>query len=163
MTIEEYRKRFDNPSLALDLLRIYLGIALFVRGAEFMSRPDILQSYIAKSEQWFVPIVIGHFVIAAHVAGGLLLALGLATRAAAIAQIPVLMGAVFLVHWKEGLLTAGQSLELSGLVLAMLAVIAVFGPGHFSVDYELERRAAERDAANSVPPLPDSTEANVHP
>jgi putative oxidoreductase len=73
--------------------------------------------------------------MAAHLAGGALLALGLITRTAAIVQIPALIGAVFFVHLREGLFRTGQSLELSSLVLFLLCVFAVFGGGRLSLDH----------------------------
>jgi len=131
-----------RPSLGFDLLRIYLGVALFVRGALFVSNPARAQALIEQSGDWFMPMLLAHFVGAAHLAGGLLLAIGLATRLAAAAQIPVLVGAVFFVHWRDGLLNPSQSLELAGLVLAMLICYALCGAGAVSVDALLHRGAS---------------------
>ena len=50
-------------------------------------------------------------------------------------QIPILLGAVFMVHRSEGFLTSGQSLEFSSLVLFLLAVFLVGGAGRLSLDY----------------------------
>jgi uncharacterized membrane protein YphA (DoxX/SURF4 family) len=112
---------------------------LFVRGATFIARPEALFEYMERSQLWVIPLVVAHYVVAAHIVGGVLLALGLATRVAAFAQVPILLGAVFLVHWRDGLLNAGQSLELSVLVLALLLVIGVFGAGEHSLDHRLSR------------------------
>lgn len=142
-----------SPVFGLDLLRIYLGIALFVRGAMFISRPDALMSYMQRTGQWFMPLVISHYVVAAHVAGGLLLMLGLCTRLAALAQAPILLGAVLYVHWREGLLSAGQSLELSALVFAMLVVFGACGAGELSLDHLLAKGAGAHPAGSpSLPP-----------
>jgi putative oxidoreductase len=148
MSIGDLEKKLENrPALGLDLLRIYIGIALFVRGATYVAHPEALVEYMKDSELWVTPLVISHYVVAAHVVGGILLALGLATRAAAIAQLPVLIGAVFVVHWREGLLSAGQSLELSALVLALLLVISVFGAGEFSLDHVLAKSLRANQSA----------------
>ena len=61
--------------------------------------------------------------------------MGLLTRLAALVQIPVLTGAVFVVHLREGLASPEQSLELAGLVLFLLLVVFAFGPGKLSLDY----------------------------
>ena len=137
--LNEYRE------IGFDLLRIYLGLGLCVRGALFIAHPDALLAMIARSGDWFWPAAIAHYVIAAHLVGGLLLALGLYTRLAAAAQIPVLAGAVFVTHWSEGLLSGGQSLEFSGLVFFMLIVFAVFGDGSLSLDARLRRQPSEPD------------------
>lgn len=131
----------DDPSLGFSILRIYLGLGLLVRGAMFVSRPEVLLGYLKSSDQWFIPLAVSHYVAAAHLCGGILLALGLGTRIAAVLQVPALLGAVFFVHFGEGLLSAGQSLEFSGLVLAMLVVYSVFGGGKLSLDAVLEPRA----------------------
>jgi uncharacterized membrane protein YphA (DoxX/SURF4 family) len=130
----------ENRQLGLDLLRIYLGLALFVRGALFIARPEILLGMIASSGGWFWPAAIGHYVAGAHIVGGLLLALGFYTRLAALVQLPILVGAVFVTHWGEGLLGHGQALELAGLVLIMLVVFVFFGAGPLSLDHHLKSR-----------------------
>jgi uncharacterized membrane protein YphA (DoxX/SURF4 family) len=53
---------------------------------------------------------------------------------AALLQIPVLFGAVFLVHRAEGLFTADQNLQFSILVLFLLILIFLYGPGFLSLD-----------------------------
>jgi putative oxidoreductase len=149
ITLEALRQKASRPSLGFDLLRIYLGVALFVRGALFVSNPDRIIGLVGSSGDWFVPLLVAHYVGIAHLGGGILLALGLATRIAALAQVPVLLGAVFLVHWGDGLLRAGQSLELAGLVLAMLVAYTVFGAGPLSLDHRA--RAKERLEAGKGP------------
>jgi uncharacterized membrane protein YphA (DoxX/SURF4 family) len=96
-----------------------------------------------RTDHWFVPLAAAQYVVAAHLCGGILLALGLGTRLAAAVQIPPLIGAVLFVHIGEGLLTAGQSLEFAALVLAMLSVFAVFGAGQLSLDAWITKRNAE--------------------
>jgi putative oxidoreductase len=135
-----WRNLASDPSIGFDLLRAYLGVALFVRGAMFVAHPGRVAAFARQTGDWFVPYFTAHLVGIAHVGGGILLALGLATRLAAAVQVPILLGAVFWVHWGEGLLAAGQSLELAGLVLAMLIVFTVFGAGRLSVDYLLSSK-----------------------
>jgi len=43
--------------------------------------------------------------------GGAMLTIGFLTRLAAFVQIPILAGAVFIVHRQDGLFAMGQSLE----------------------------------------------------
>jgi len=134
---------WKDPSVGLDVIRIYLGVGLMVRGALFISRPEVLIDFLNRSDSWFVPLALSQYVVAAHLCGGILLALGLGTRLAAAVQIPPLLGAVLLVHIGEGLLTAGQSLEFAALVLAMLGVFSIFGSGRVSLDAWLVKRNAE--------------------
>ena len=138
-----------GPALGYDLMRAYLGIGLFVRGVLFVTEPELLLGYMQDIHSWFLPYALVHFVAVAHICGGLMLAAGLLTRLAAAIQLPILFGAVFLVHSSGGLLNPGQSLEFSALVLALLVVYFVFGSGELSVDRVL--REAEIRSALEVP------------
>ena len=131
----------------LELVRVYLGIALFVRGALVIDSPRLLGNYM-EGVDWFWPLFVSHYVAVAHLGGGLLLAFGLVTRIAAGLQVPALVGAVLLVHLREGLMSQSQSLELSMLVLFMLLVFVVFGSGRLSLDrYVFGALGGERAAA----------------
>jgi uncharacterized membrane protein YphA (DoxX/SURF4 family) len=142
-TFRELRNRFSDPGVGYDLIRVYLGIGLLIRGALFVTHPDVLMAWVASKNGWFLPMLIAHYVAAAHIVGGILLAVGLRTRLAAAAQIPILLGAVFFVHRAEGLLTAGQSLEFAALVLVMLVTYGIFGSGRVSLDRWLGERQKE--------------------
>jgi len=125
----------NNSSLAYSLIRIFLGTALFVRGILLFSDPDTIARLAGEDRTywWYSYITI------AHTAGGFLLAIGFLTRLAALIQIPILLGAVFLIHLKQGLLSVGQSLELSVLVLVLLLVYFIFGSGSLGVDWKLKK------------------------
>lgn len=120
----------SNNGLAYSFIRIFLGTALFIRGLIMFSNPAAIVTLAGEDRTywWFSYITIS------HISGGILLAIGLFTRLASFIQIPVLVGAVFLIHLKQGLLSVGQSLELSVLVLVLLLIYFVFGAGRLSVD-----------------------------
>ncbi|MEM1117675.1 MAG: DoxX family protein [Bacteroidota bacterium] len=124
-----------HRSVALDLIRIYLGVGLFARGLVFLSEPGSYAALLPGGEESvYASAMLMHYVALAHIGGGLLLAGGLLTRVAALVQIPVLLGAVFVIHWPDTLLTADQSFAFSALVLALLSVSAVWGGGPWSLD-----------------------------
>jgi putative oxidoreductase len=79
---------------------------------------------------------------ASETGGGLLLALGLATPAAAAAISAVMLTAIRFVHWKNGPWNGDQGYELNVVVLAALAALVEAGPGPLSLDSALgiERR-----------------------
>ena len=121
--------------LAYSLIRIYLGIALFVRGWLLLADPSAITELVGAQEvYWWYAYIIG-----AHLLGGLLLALGFLTRWAALCQLPILLGAVFFIHAEQGLMTVGQSLEVASLVLVLLFVYVLFGSGAFALDTYLAR------------------------
>jgi uncharacterized membrane protein YphA (DoxX/SURF4 family) len=163
MARELHKVWWKDPSVGLDVIRIYLGVGLMVRGALFLSRPEVLVDFLNRSESWFVPLALSQYVVAAHLCGGILLALGLGTRIAAAVQIPPLLGAVLMVHMGEGLLTAGQSLEFAALVLAMLGVFTIFGSGRVSLEAWMAKRNAETQGVPAnVTPLRATGEEDEH-
>ncbi|MBL1214893.1 MAG: DoxX family membrane protein [Ignavibacteriae bacterium] len=122
-----------NRETAYSLVRIYLGIALFVRGIILFAEPEAITKLAGAHDMYMWH----SYIIGAHIIGGLLLALGLLTRVAALFQIPILFGAVFFIHIEQGLITGGQSLELAGLVLVLLFIYLLFGSGKFSLDTKI--------------------------
>jgi putative oxidoreductase len=129
----------------VDVVRIYLGIALFFKGIFFITHRDHLLNLLDESGTlWIAPTILMHYIVPAHLLGGMLLAIGLLTRAAAIAQIPILLGAVFHVFLPKVMLyEPRQNFEFAALVLFLLIVVAFYGPGRWSVDYLLNKQAVE--------------------
>jgi uncharacterized membrane protein YphA (DoxX/SURF4 family) len=127
-----------------DLLRIYLGIGLFVKGIQFLTNMQALSDLLMKSEH-FQPLtfLLSHYIPIAHVGGGFMMAIGLWTRTAILANIPVLFGAVFFVYIEQGLFTQNQGLEFTALILFLLCMLLIWGPGRWSVDAYLEKAQPE--------------------
>ena len=128
-----------NNNLAYALIRAFLGIALFVRGWILISDPAAMIELAGEDKiyWWYSYLTITHLI------GGFLLAIGFFTRLASLLQIPILYGAVFMIHLKQGLLSVGQSLELSVLVLMLLLLYFIFGSGVLSVDNYLKKKKAD--------------------
>jgi uncharacterized membrane protein YphA (DoxX/SURF4 family) len=121
----------------LDCVRIYLGLGLLARGLLLITNtaPSFFVDLLQRSGQsWLTTGLVLHYVMLAHFVGGAMLTLGFLTRLAAAVQIPILAGAVFFVHRKDGLFAMGQSLELSALVLFLLVVFLIGGAGPWSMD-----------------------------
>jgi uncharacterized membrane protein YphA (DoxX/SURF4 family) len=137
------RDRFDgwvagNRDILFDLIRIYLGVGLAVKGIQFTWDDGYISNLLLQSGRLQVmSAAIAHYIPIAHIGGGLLLAMGFMTRTAVLFQLPILAGAVFLIHLQEGLFTRGQNLEFTALVLFLLLLILVHGPGRLSVDQHL--------------------------
>ena len=141
----------DHRDWCFDALRVYLGIGLLVKGLLFASSPEVLASLTEAGRMRAAPAMLTHYVVTAHLCGGLMMALGLLTRLAALAQLPILIGAVFFVHLQEGLFARGQNLEFSLLVLFLLALVFVHGSGRWSVDHYLFARRREDASATAAP------------
>ena len=138
---EAIRKQRDA---CFDLLRIYLGVGLFVKGIQFLMNMQALSDLLMKSEH-FQPLtfLLSHYIPIAHIGGGFMMAIGLWTRTAILANIPVLFGAVFFVYIEQGLFTQNQGLEFTALVLFLLCMLLIWGPGRWSVDAYLDKAQPE--------------------
>ncbi len=139
MTSSLARWADDHRAAALDLVRMYLGLGLLVRGLLFLSEPA---SYVdllpGGAESPYASVILAHYVGLSHVGGGLLLMLGLLTRVAALVQVPVLAGAALLVH----LPAAGvfsESFAFTAFVAVLLGVFVVWGGGPWSLDQAVGR------------------------
>jgi len=148
--IDRFRQWSDSKRpLYFDLLRIYLGIALFVKGLQFVSDRSYLAEILTHTEMgWVIPTALAHYIPAAHLGGGLLLAIGLMTRAAALFQIPVLFGAAFVVYMPQGFFSYSEDFEFAALVLFLLVIIFFYGGGRLSADYYLFER--DREAPETI-------------
>lgn len=127
----------NNRAMAVEALRIYLGISLFFKGLFFISNPNQVHIYMEMVDLPFLPFLSIHVVAIAHLACGLLLALGLITRIAALIQVPILLGAVFFVHWPKEVFFMNQDLEYVIQVLVLLLFFCIYGGGSLSVDEKL--------------------------
>jgi putative oxidoreductase len=130
-----------HNDLFMDLIRAYLGIGLFVKGIYILQHQTEFQRLIENTAAMPLSLLAAaHYIIPVHFVGGAMLLVGLATRLAAIAQIPLLVGAIFYVYLPRfSTLELRHNLEFTGLVLFLLCILAVHGSGRYSVDYLLHK------------------------
>lgn len=132
--------------ICIEILRMFLGALIFYKGYYFVENISEIYAMIEQTMQ-ISAYIVAHYVVVAHLVGGILLITGLLTRLAAFIQIPVLLGAVIFVHRGEFLMGSGTDLEYALLVLVLLTVFFFYGGGRLSLDYWLLRRkekAAEK-------------------
>ena len=134
-----------HEDLFIDMVRIYLGCGLIVKAVFYMNHRDLLNSMITDVNLgWIAGSTIAFYIILAHLVGGAMLALGLLTRIAAFAQLPILMGAVFGLYLPRfANIEPRQYLEYAGLVTFLLMLFGLFGAGRFSFDYMMLRKMRE--------------------
>ena len=134
-----------HEDLFIDLVRIYLGCGLVVKAVFLMNHRDYLLQMIQDSDvSWLAGGMIANYVILGHLVGGAMLALGLATRFAAFAQLPILFGAIFSLYLPRfAIVEPRQYLEYTGLVAFLLMLFGLFGTGRFSLDYVMSRKLRE--------------------
>lgn len=116
----------------IDVLRIYLGFALVVKGIYFVINMQEIERLVGSIGLF--ENVLAWYVVFAHVIGGFALAVGLGTRIASLLNISVLAGAIIFVHSGEGLFSKGQGLEFSLFILFSLCLVLWRGSGKVSLD-----------------------------
>lgn len=125
----------SHTGIVLDTLRIGLGAFLFWKGLQFSTQTNELVNLMRPEDSLAATIFFAHYIAMAHLAGGILVTLGLITRLSLILQLPMLIGAVIL-HSTGGI-------DVSYLIQAVLALITtgffiIVGSGKHSVDYTLK-------------------------
>lgn len=119
----------------LDGLRIALGLVILIKGLIFISDTGALVDLMQGSGWPWATMAVAHYVAFAHLVGGILIILGLKTRVAILFQLPILLGAIFLVNVHRGYFTSNGELILSIAVLLLLIFFFFWGSGPVSVDH----------------------------
>lgn len=128
------------------LLRVSLGIMLLAHGLM-----KVLVFTPAGTAQYFesigFPAVFAYLVIAGEIAGGVALIAGFLTRWAALAAVPILIGAT-LQHAASGWLfsNTGGGWEFPAFWTVALLAQALLGSGAFALD-NIRSRAVQAAAA----------------
>lgn len=115
-----------------DSIRIILGIFLIYKGAYFVSNSQSFEDLISPVSNFMGGMLTFHYIAAAHIMGGIMIAFGLLTRWALIAQLPILLGAVLINFLGTMNLT---NLIVSLIVLAVSIFYTIYGSGKHSADY----------------------------
>ncbi|MET1055620.1 MAG: DoxX family protein [Pedobacter sp.] len=151
MTVIQKIERWGDlhTTKALDIVRIGLGILIFSKGIAIVSNTAALQELLLEKSVFgfsgmmaSVAIHIAGFV---HLVGGILIAIGLLTRFAAVMQIPILLVAVFFVNISRGFSMLNSELWLSLIVLLLLVLFWVTGSGPYSVDHAMKKGSDKVD------------------
>ena len=122
----------SHTYLPLDLLRIALGVFLFIKGISFMSDTAMLMDLFKPIQSLAGGMMTIHYVAPAHFIGGILIAFGLLTRWAILAQLPILIGAIAINFVGE---MSSNNLLLAIITLIICAFFLLYGSGKHSCDY----------------------------
>jgi len=116
------------------LLRLAVGIVYIMHAyfAAVIYGPNGMIAYQAKAGIPS-PEIGTWYLIVAHGLGGLCLVLGLYTRWAALANVPVMLGALVFVHWPNGFWAFKNGYEYVLVLLVASITIAMTGGGALSL------------------------------
>ena len=125
-------KSFGNIFYAF--FRATLGMLLIFRGIDFIFNLPHLEDMIRNAGYNFKTPVLAYFISCIHLAGGVLIVVGLLTRIAIILQIPIVLAAV-LFNMNSNTYGTGYQLFLAFSVLVLLVFYLIKGPGKISMDH----------------------------
>ncbi|MGE5107038.1 MAG: DoxX family protein [Sphingobacteriales bacterium] len=125
----------------LIVLRIVLGLFLFRKGISFIYRAEELELLLQYNSIDIGTKIISWYIMIAHLLGGILIIAGLFTRIMCLLQIPILLGAVFLINIKNGIFGTNTELEFSILMLALLIIFFIEGGGPISLDNYFQKNS----------------------
>jgi putative oxidoreductase len=116
------------------LLRLILGIVYVMHAylALAVFGPSGMIAYQVKSGIPF-PEIATWYLILAHGLGGILLVLGIYPRWAALANVPVMLGALVFVHLKNGFWAHQNGYEYALVLLVATVAAAMIGGGALSL------------------------------
>ena len=119
----------------MDIVRIALGIFLVYKAVDFLNNMGNLVSLMSQNTSFgsFAYLLAGHYVVFAHLLGGILLIFGVLTRFACVIQIPVMIGAIFFVGTNKEMLRPYSELLVSIIILLLLVYFLIAGNGPLSV------------------------------
>jgi putative oxidoreductase len=126
------------------VLRVALGVVMLPHGAQkvfgWFGGYGFEASLGMFTEKMHIPVLLAILVILAESAGSLGLITGLFTRVAAFGILCDMIGAVALVHWRNGFFMnwsgkqAGEGFEYHLLMIGMALALVLAGGGKFSLD-----------------------------
>jgi putative oxidoreductase len=116
--------------VSLFLVRVIVGVIFAVHGAQKLLGAFGGKGLAATVEQMGT---LGYFVTVGEFFGGLGLIVGFLTRFSAASLIVIMIGAIVLVHGKNGFLQSNGGYEYNLALIGLLLPILFAGPGHFSI------------------------------
>ncbi len=135
-------KKWDiTHPIGFAIIRAILGLCLATRGIYFLQNAQLLENTIRDSSlnNLNVDVPLAMIITWVHLLGGTFIILGLFTRIAVWAQIPVVIGAIIFINVKNLMFPAYADLILAIVILLLLVVFVVEGGGKFSMDYFVKR------------------------
>jgi putative oxidoreductase len=120
--------------LALFVVRVVAGVVFVAHGAQKLFGAfggEGLQATVEKMGPLGYLVTIGEFF------GGLGLIFGFLTRFSAASLIVIMIGAIAMVHGKNGFFLSEQGFEYNLALIGLLAPTMIAGPGRISIGRQL--------------------------
>jgi putative oxidoreductase len=142
LVYQQIKKLDINYPVGFTIIRVVLGFTLTIRGIFFLINMAPLQEAIVNSSinALNFSMALALIIMWVHMLGGALIILGLKTRIAVWAQIPIVLGAIIFINTRSGLVfTTHSDLLFSVFILLLLVLFAFEGGGKISMDAYLKK------------------------
>lgn len=126
---DKFLNSVKDKTISIEILRAYVGLALVYKGIYFIGHMKEIFEVVSYHFP-YLDFLLSHYIVLAHIGGGLCLALGIFTRVAALANLPIMLFAMFF----SGANISSSEFELVGLVFVLMLFFMWQGSGYFSVD-----------------------------
>jgi putative oxidoreductase len=143
------------------VLRVGLGIVMFPHGMQKVSAWFGGHGFAATYQQFtqvmHFPAAIAVLVILAESLGSIGLIVGCLTRIAAFGILCNMIGAIALVHWRNGFFMnwfgqrSGEGFEYHLLAITISLALVIVGAGNWSIDKSIASLARRRESPASLP------------
>jgi putative oxidoreductase len=136
--------------IAVLVARVLLGVVLVAHGLQKLLTDGIGATGAAFGSMGVpLPSVSAFYAMVAELGGGLLLLVGLVTTVAAGLVALDMLGALVIVHVRNGVFVDQGGWELVGLIAVVALLVAAVGGGRYSLDGLLSARRHSTTAASS--------------
>ena len=122
----------ERAQRGLCIVRIMLGVIFIAHGCQkvfgLFGGPG-LEGFAHWSATMNIPTYLAYGAAFCELIGGIMLLFGIATELADLALIPVMLGAVWLVHWNHGFFAQNGGFEYPLSLAFFLLALVIGGPG----------------------------------
>ena len=125
----------DNSAfegIFLFVLRIILGFMLFTKGFIFLRNDGILRRVFSETALVEKISILRMMIPWIHILGGFLILIGLYTRQAAFVQLPLVIGAIFVLLNAKQYPFFKAEMFFAVSILVLLGIFLKFGDGFYS-------------------------------
>jgi uncharacterized membrane protein YphA (DoxX/SURF4 family) len=120
--------------MIIDFIRIFLGIAIFIKGIFFIQNSEALIEILHQSNMMGWAFILEHQVAFTYLVGGIFIAIGLLTRIAILFELLVFFGSIYCSLTQTGFFSVFSDIVFSFVIFGLLIFYLIWGSGKFSVD-----------------------------